>query len=128
MTSSIYLIDNLLFYHIVQSITEKGAKFKKKYLRLRSLGFSNNCKIFAVDLLFMIYLIDFFFLLNNFIHFLGDTSKGELGFAAIPGQEESFKESIERTIRYAKALNCKLYVINDYNFLMIYYNIYIFCY
>ncbi|KAF7406461.1 hypothetical protein HZH68_005830 [Vespula germanica] len=40
--------------------------------------------------------------------FTGDTSKGELGFAAIPGQEESFKKSIETTIQYAKALNCKL--------------------
>lgn len=40
--------------------------------------------------------------------FTGDTSKGELGFAAIPGQEESFKKSIETTITYAKALNCKI--------------------
>lgn len=40
--------------------------------------------------------------------FTGDTSKGELGFAAIPGQEELFKNSIETTLTYAKALNCKL--------------------
>lgn len=39
--------------------------------------------------------------------FLGDVSKGELGFAAIPGKEEQFKNSIEMTIDYAKALNCK---------------------
>ncbi|XP_014232286.1 putative hydroxypyruvate isomerase isoform X2 [Trichogramma pretiosum] len=39
--------------------------------------------------------------------FTGDTSKGELGFAAIPGKEEDFKKSIETTINYAKALKCK---------------------
>jgi hydroxypyruvate isomerase len=31
-----------------------------------------------------------------------------LGFAAIPGEEENFKESIEKTIKYAKALDCKM--------------------
>ncbi|KAI4500066.1 hypothetical protein M0802_004936 [Mischocyttarus mexicanus] len=46
------------------------------------------------------------FIITNIIKC--DTSKGELGFAAIPGQEESFKKSIETTIKYAKALNCKL--------------------
>ncbi|CAK9831817.1 Putative hydroxypyruvate isomerase [Anthophora retusa] len=39
--------------------------------------------------------------------FTGDVSKGELGFAAIPGQEDNFKKSIDLTIEYAKALNCK---------------------
>ncbi|KAF3429953.1 hypothetical protein E2986_01235 [Frieseomelitta varia] len=39
--------------------------------------------------------------------FTGDVSKGELGFAAIPGEEENFKKSIDVTIEYAKALNCK---------------------
>ncbi|KAK0163350.1 hypothetical protein PV327_007041 [Microctonus hyperodae] len=39
--------------------------------------------------------------------FTGDVTKGELGFAAIPGKEEQFKNSIEMTIDYAKALNCK---------------------
>ncbi|XP_017760024.1 PREDICTED: putative hydroxypyruvate isomerase [Eufriesea mexicana] len=39
--------------------------------------------------------------------FTGDVSKGELGFAAIPGEEENFKKSIDLTIEYAKALNCK---------------------
>ncbi|XP_076753659.1 hydroxypyruvate isomerase-like protein Gip [Xylocopa sonorina] len=39
--------------------------------------------------------------------FTGDVSKGELGFAAIPGEEENFKKSINLTIEYAKALNCK---------------------
>ncbi|XP_078051126.1 putative hydroxypyruvate isomerase [Augochlora pura] len=39
--------------------------------------------------------------------YVGDVSKGELGFAAIPGQEENFKKSIDTTLEYAKALNCK---------------------
>ncbi|XP_043270569.1 putative hydroxypyruvate isomerase [Venturia canescens] len=39
--------------------------------------------------------------------FTGDTAKGELGFAAVPGKETEFKKSIEVTIEYAKALNCK---------------------
>lgn len=39
--------------------------------------------------------------------FTGDVTKGELGFAAIPGKEEDFKKSIELTIEYAKALNCR---------------------
>lgn len=37
----------------------------------------------------------------------GDVTKGELGFAAVPGKEEEFKKSIELTIEYAKALSCK---------------------
>ncbi|EZA56442.1 hypothetical protein DMN91_009736 [Ooceraea biroi] len=40
--------------------------------------------------------------------FTGDVTKGELGFAAIPGEEENFKKSIEKTIQYAKALDCKM--------------------
>lgn len=53
---------------------------------------------------------------NNFINFnfntatTGDVTKGELGFAAIPGEEENFKKSIEKTIEYAKALDCKMSV------------------
>jgi len=53
---------------------------------------------------------------NNFISFnfntviTGDVTKGELGFAAIPGEEENFKKSIEKTIEYAKALDCKMSV------------------
>ncbi|KZC10780.1 PREDICTED: putative hydroxypyruvate isomerase [Dufourea novaeangliae] len=39
--------------------------------------------------------------------YTGDVSKGELGFAAIPGEEENFKKSIDMTIEYAKALHCK---------------------
>ena len=45
--------------------------------------------------------------LNFKIQILGDTSKGELGFTAIPGKEQDFKSSIEKTIEYAKALDCK---------------------
>ncbi|XP_034237753.1 putative hydroxypyruvate isomerase [Thrips palmi] len=40
--------------------------------------------------------------------FVGDPSKGELGFAAIPGQEASFQSSVTRAVDYAKALDCKL--------------------
>ncbi|CAL4122370.1 unnamed protein product, partial [Meganyctiphanes norvegica] len=43
----------------------------------------------------------------------GDTTKGELGFAALPGREERFKESLETSIKYAKALNCsKIHVMS----------------
>ena len=38
--------------------------------------------------------------------YTGDVTKGELGFAAVPGQEENFKKSIDTTIEYSKALNC----------------------
>ncbi|CAN8010484.1 unnamed protein product [Ixodes pacificus] len=37
----------------------------------------------------------------------GDLSKGELGFAAKPGCEGEFLRSLETTVNYAKALNCK---------------------
>nr|XP_031826983.1 putative hydroxypyruvate isomerase [Nomia melanderi]XP_031826984.1 putative hydroxypyruvate isomerase [Nomia melanderi] len=40
--------------------------------------------------------------------YTGDVSKGELGFAAVPGEEENFKKSIDTTINYAKALDCKI--------------------
>ncbi|XP_034948764.1 putative hydroxypyruvate isomerase isoform X2 [Chelonus insularis] len=38
--------------------------------------------------------------------FTGDVTKGELGYAAIPGKEIEFRNSIEMTIDYAKALDC----------------------
>lgn len=38
---------------------------------------------------------------------IGDTSKGELGFAAVPGKEKEFRDSVDLTIQYAKALDCK---------------------
>ncbi|XP_077498389.1 putative hydroxypyruvate isomerase [Amblyomma americanum] len=37
----------------------------------------------------------------------GDLTKGELGFAAIPGCESQFLTSLETSIKYAKALDCK---------------------
>lgn len=37
----------------------------------------------------------------------GDWEAGERGFAAIPGREEEFKQSVETALMYAKALNCK---------------------
>ncbi|KAG5893635.1 hypothetical protein JTB14_015074 [Gonioctena quinquepunctata] len=39
--------------------------------------------------------------------YTGDVTKGELGFAALPGKEAEFKKSIETTIDYAKALGAK---------------------
>ncbi|XP_057651332.1 putative hydroxypyruvate isomerase [Diorhabda carinulata] len=39
--------------------------------------------------------------------YTGDVSKGELGFAAIPGKEKEFKNSLEKTIEYAKALGVR---------------------
>ncbi|XP_067003135.1 putative hydroxypyruvate isomerase [Anabrus simplex] len=38
--------------------------------------------------------------------FVGDVTKGELGFAAVPGKEAEFKKSLNLAVAYAKALNC----------------------
>nr|CAD7606518.1 unnamed protein product [Timema genevievae] len=38
----------------------------------------------------------------------GDVTKGELGFAALPGKQEQFKDSFNLALNYAKALDCKL--------------------
>ena len=37
----------------------------------------------------------------------GDWDAGERGFAAIPGREQEFKQSVATAILYANALNCK---------------------
>ncbi|WP_299666633.1 2-oxo-tetronate isomerase [uncultured Psychromonas sp.] len=37
----------------------------------------------------------------------GDWDTGERGFAAIPGRELEFQESVKTALTYAKALNCK---------------------
>lgn len=37
----------------------------------------------------------------------GDWDSGERGFAAIPGREEEFKESVATAIMYAKTLGCR---------------------
>lgn len=37
----------------------------------------------------------------------GDVTKGELGYAAIPGKENEFEESLKVTVDYAKALGAK---------------------
>ncbi|KAK7070143.1 hypothetical protein SK128_003878, partial [Halocaridina rubra] len=39
----------------------------------------------------------------------GNLEAGELGYAAIPGQEDKFRDSLERSITYAKALDCHKY-------------------
>ncbi|XP_054277910.1 putative hydroxypyruvate isomerase [Macrosteles quadrilineatus] len=38
----------------------------------------------------------------------GDLEKGELGFAALPGQQDRFRSSLDQAILYSKALDCKL--------------------
>ncbi|WP_432460007.1 MULTISPECIES: 2-oxo-tetronate isomerase [unclassified Agarivorans] len=37
----------------------------------------------------------------------GDWDAGERGFAAIPGREQEFKQSVDTAMMYAQALNCK---------------------
>ncbi len=37
----------------------------------------------------------------------GDWNAGERGFAAIPGREDEFKDSVDTALMYAKALGCK---------------------
>lgn len=39
--------------------------------------------------------------------YTGDVTKGEVGFAAIPGKENDFKSSLETTLKYAKAVGAK---------------------
>ncbi|XP_017785523.1 PREDICTED: putative hydroxypyruvate isomerase [Nicrophorus vespilloides] len=39
--------------------------------------------------------------------YTGDVTKGEMGFAAIPGKTPEFRKSMEKTITYAKALKVK---------------------
>lgn len=38
----------------------------------------------------------------------GDLNKGELGFAAIPGQQDQFRDSLQQAVTYCKALDCKI--------------------
>lgn len=45
--------------------------------------------------------------LVNHNYTIGDVTKGELGFAAIPGKEKQFKESINQTVDLGKRLNVK---------------------
>lgn len=39
--------------------------------------------------------------------YMGNRQKGEMGFAAIPGKEKEFNDSLELSIKYCKALSCK---------------------
>src|SRR5271170_815081 len=36
----------------------------------------------------------------------GDRSKGERGFACVPGRESTFRDSVEQALDYAVALGC----------------------
>ena len=40
------------------------------------------------------------------------TTGESLGFAALPGRQEEFKESLDKSVQYAKALECDKYVLN----------------
>lgn len=37
----------------------------------------------------------------------GDIKAGDLGLGAVPGRELEFREGLDLTLKYAKALNCK---------------------
>nr|CAH7749079.1 unnamed protein product [Callosobruchus chinensis] len=39
--------------------------------------------------------------------YTGDVTKGQLGFAAVPGKEKEFRDSLVRTLEYARALGAK---------------------
>ncbi|PIK40800.1 putative hydroxypyruvate isomerase [Apostichopus japonicus] len=39
--------------------------------------------------------------------YMGNRQKKEMGFAAIPGKEKEFQDSLELSIKYCKALGCK---------------------
>lgn len=41
----------------------------------------------------------------------GDLKKGELGWAALAGKTNEFKQSLEKAIEYAKKLDCKRYEV-----------------
>jgi len=49
--------------------------------------------------------------LHHCFKLAGDVTKGEMGFAAIPGAEEKFIDSINLAVKYAKALQCSRYVL-----------------
>lgn len=69
--------------------------------------YSQVCIVFSIHTLhYKSNIINF--LNSNLNCHTGDVTKGELGFAAIPGEEENFKKSVEKTIEYAKALDCKM--------------------
>ena len=38
---------------------------------------------------------------------IGDWEAGDRGIAAIPGREREFKDSLQKSLQYAKALQCK---------------------
>ncbi|KAK4023167.1 hypothetical protein OUZ56_008596 [Daphnia magna] len=46
----------------------------------------------------------------------GDTERGELGLAIMSGRRDEFRESLEKAMEYATALNCNKYCLNLSNF------------
>lgn len=49
-----------------------------------------------------------FLIFNYFFFSPGDIDKSEVGWAAVPGQEDEFRRSVDFTIPYATALDCKM--------------------
>lgn len=49
--------------------------------------------------------------MKNEICLTGQVPGGEFGCSAMPDKEKEFKSNLQRTIEYAKALNCKKYVV-----------------
>lgn len=41
---------------------------------------------------------------------LGDQCRGDMGLAAMPGREKEFRESLDKSLKYAKAMGCSQYV------------------
>lgn len=64
----------------------------------------------------MIILYSYYQYVNNndivrMMHLLiGDWEGGDRGIAAIPGREREFKDSLQKSLQYAKALECKRFV------------------
>lgn len=41
----------------------------------------------------------------------GNVPGGEVGLASIPNKEREFQQNLDLTVQFAKALNCKKYVL-----------------
>ena len=52
-------------------------------------------------------------------------SGDKLGFAALPGRQDEFKESLEKSIQYAQALDCKKYVFTSKLYLLLHTHVHI---
>lgn len=55
-------------------------------------------------------------LTHSLLVYAGDTERGELGLAIMSGRRDEFRESLEKAMEYATALNCNKYCLNLSNF------------